>query len=252
LYLVLIVAQSAVLTFLPPSNDVQILCVHHDSAIRQEDSSGSSHGLTYSVSLGDFYAEETRDILVTVTLANAVFSCVKEEIPNNEVVHLKANLSYTDILKKAPLRSPQHTACFIQRPNNDYVSVDNEYISKQWIRVYATKEMVEAEKLAELCQYVEAKRRLQGVKDLIAKAELNVRNDVMVDQLTKDLQESMNGCSSRFEYDTYGSKHLAYHQQTYKRQRMSTANALTTSPYRSSAKQQLAQVFTIKPKNEDK
>jgi hypothetical protein len=241
--LVSIVAQSAVLTLIPPSNDVQILRVHHDSAIRREDSSGNSNGAMFTVSLGDFYAEETRDILVEVTLDKTLTSCIGENADNYKVVHLKANLSYVDILKKAPMRSPQHTICSIERPDNDCVSVDNEYISKQWIRVYATMVMEEAEKLSELGQFVEAKRRLQGVKDLIAKAECNVRNDDMVDQLAKDLQESMNGCSSGFEYYTYGSKHLAYHQQTYKRQRMSTSNALTKSPYRTSAKQQLAQEF---------
>lgn len=241
--LVSIVAQSAVLTLIPPSKDIQILCVHHDCAIRRDDDSGNANGATFTVSLGDFYAEETRDILVEVTLAKPVTSCVSEKANNDRFVHLLATLSYTDILKKTPMRSPKHVLCFIERPDNHDVSFDNEYISKQWIRVHAAKEMEEAEKLAELGQFVDAKRRLQGVKDLIARADINVRNDVMVDQLAKDLQESMNGCVSSFEYDSYGSKHLAYHQQTYKRQRMSTANSLTKSPYRTSMKQQLAQEF---------
>ena len=242
--LVSIVAQSAVLTLIPPSKDVQILCVHHDSAIRREDSSGNTNGATFTVSLGDFYAEETRDVLIEVTLASTATPCITEKAPNNGLAHLLATLSYTDILKKAPIRSPKPVVCSIARPENDEISVDNEYISKQWIRVYATKEMEEAEKLAEVGQFTDAKRRLQGVNDLIMKAERNVRDDVMIDQLTKDLQELMNGFASNVAYYSYGSKQLAHHQQTYKRQRMSTANALTKSPYRTSAKQQFAQEFS--------
>lgn len=246
--LVSIVAQSAVLTLISPSKDVQILCVHHDSAIRREDASASTNGATYTVSLGDFYAEETRDILIEVTLA---LTSIAEKAPNNGLVHLLATLSYTDILKKTPIRSPKHIACFIKRPDDGEVSIDNEYISKQWIRVFATKEMEEAEKLAQLGQLVDAKRRLQGVIDLIAKAERNVCDDAMVDQLSKDLQESMNGCKSRLEYDSFGSKNLAHHKQTYKRQRMSTANALVRSAYRGSMKQKMALEFCASTKKEE-
>lgn len=238
--LVSIVAQSAVLTLIPPSKDIQILRVHHDNAIRGEDAPSNRNGVTYTVSLGDFYAAETRDVLVEVTLDNTVTSNGE----NGSMVQLLAALSYTDILKKTPIRSPKHIACSIERPDNDIVSADNEYIAKQWIRVYATKEMEEAERVAQLGQFVEAKRRLQEVQDLIAKTETSVRNDVMIDQLAQDLQESMNGCTSRFEYNTFGSKHLAHHKQTYKRQRMSTANALKMSPYRSSTKQQMAVEFS--------
>jgi von Willebrand factor type A domain len=240
--LVSIVAQSAVLTLIPPSKDIQILRVHHDSVIRGEDVSANINGATYTVSLGDFYAAETRDVLVEVTLENTVTS-IGEKAPKDGIVHLLATLSYTDILKKTPIRSPKRIVCSIERPDNDEVSADNEYIAKQWIRVYATKEMEEAEKVAQLGQFDEAKRRLQEVKDLIAKTETSVRNDVMIDQLGRDLQESMNGCTSRLEYNSFGSKHLANHQQTYKKQRMSTANALKRSPYRSSIKQQMAVEF---------
>ena len=241
--LVSIVAQSAVLTLTtPPSVDIQIVRVHHDSAIRRPvDVEGD--GATYTVSVGDFYAEETRDILIEVTLATPTFTTHDAEAPNVALAHLLATLSYTDILKKSPIRLPKPVVCLIERPDSDEISTDNEYIAKQWIRVFATKEMEEAEKLAQRGQFVEAKRRLQGVKDLIAKAEQHVRDDAMVDQLAKDLQESMNGCLSTADYISHGSKSLAHHHQTYKRQRMSTANALTHSPYRGSMKQKLAQEF---------
>jgi hypothetical protein len=239
--LVSIVAQSAVVTLHPPSKDIKILCVHHERAIRREDSTNLSDA-SYSVSLGDFYAEEVRDVLIEVTLAGA--QDPDGDNPSSLAVpHLWASLAYTDILTNMPARSPNHVVCMIERPANDQLSMDVNYVAKQWIRVLASKEMEVAEGLAKIGQLDEAKRHLQGVLNSIAQAELDVQTDDMVNQLSSDLNMSMNGFSSMTAYEAVGSKNITRHRQTYTSQRMSQADSQTTSPYRTSNKLQMAQKF---------
>jgi hypothetical protein len=125
------VAQNAVVTikFCAEASalGMEIVKVYHDQSIERDNGS-------HTVTVGDFYAEESRDVLVTVKLA-------RSESPNSTPIpHLSVSLSYSDKLQKRPKQTGP-IMCSIARPTGSELSDTDTHVTSQWLRVFATEEM---------------------------------------------------------------------------------------------------------------
>lgn len=203
-----VVAQSAVVTIKPCAEasalGMEIVKVHHDQSIERENGS-------HTVTVGDFYAEESRDVLVTVKLA-------RPESPNSTPIpHLSVSLSYTDTLQKRPMQSGS-IMCSIARPAGSELSDADTHVTAQWLRVFATEEMAAADFLAQNHDLVGARARIQNVQE-----KIQLSHDVQSNDLIRELRESMSvaarGLESVNEYTNIGSKHLSHGIRAYKTQR---------------------------------
>jgi hypothetical protein len=219
-----VVGQSAALT-LQPCSGATIKAVHYESAIQRDDGS-------YNVSVGDFYAEESRDVVVEVTLVTVNSA---EAVP-----HLAASLAYTDVVRKMPIRG-QAVVCSIARPSGTEVSPDNIHVSAQWLRVAAAQTLAEAAQLANRNDKSGARRRLQSVKDQLRAAPDAVGKNDMIGMLLNDVDTMM--CLQ--DDDDVGALELSYKCQVYQQQRSSAATTETQPAFRSSRKQAMARKFAL-------
>ena len=236
-----VVAQSAVLTIRVPeeAHGVEIKEVHHERVIKRENGA-------YTVNVGDFYAEESRDVLIEVTLAPAhpVDSQAKSDTP---LPHLSVSLDYTDILQKKPAQTVSLT-CSICRPAGNTVSEEDPHVAAQWLRVVATRAMKTASQFGNQNDLAQARSSLQAAKDQIAAAHIDVQNDFMVIVLVEDLTEAMNGLQSSQEYRERGTHYLSRKRQAYTTQRCNESSATTQSAFRPSYKSQMASKMTLPKK----
>lgn len=173
-----VVAQSATLTLDVPAEakemGVEIQQVHHDKCIHRENGS-------YTVTVGDFYAEETRDLVVTVKLAVPPPSATnKAPIP-----HVIANLSYTDTIKSC-LVWGESAVISIARPTGTQLSEENDHVAAQCFRVYATKKMEEAEKMVSIGRFDQARGIFGEIKVEYGKCPGAVQSMPMATELASD------------------------------------------------------------------
>jgi von Willebrand factor type A domain len=219
-----VVGQSAVLT-LQPCPGVAIKAIHHESAIQRDDGS-------YTVSVGDFYAEESRDVVVEVTLVTEVNSA--EAVP-----HLVASLAYTDVVRKMPIRGDP-VVCSIARPSSAEFSPDDIHVCAQWLRVLAAQTMAEAAQLANWNDKSGARRCLQSVKDQIGAAPDAVKKNDMIGTLLNDVETMM--C---LQDDEVGASELSYKCQVYQQQRSSAATTEIRPVFLSRHKKAMARKFAL-------
>lgn len=232
-----VLAQSAVLTFQAASG-VTIKKVHHSRVQERENG-------VYTVNVGDFFAEEERDVLVEVSLAQ---NASGDAAP---IPHLSASLAYTDIVAKKPIKSGNLT-CSIVRPKGVEISADNDHVAAQWLRVVVAREMEAATKYADQNDLVRARERIQFATDQISAASNDVQEKEMVRQLKADLQTARDGLASRQQYRDSGSHYLQYKSQTHTRQRCSevpgSAPTYKDQCYTTSTKTFMASKFTLPKK----
>lgn len=194
------VAQNAVLTVKVPTTaaaaNVQIQKVHHDNAIKRENGS-------YTVTIGDFYADESRDVIIEVSLAKLDSeTAAKEPFP-----HLEVTLSYSDVLQKRPMQTNPVFAS-IQRPwGSKEVSVPNEHVEAQCLRVLAAQEMRLADEEARKGQFDMATRRIGALKHCMAgRSFAGFGNNSVYEQLSRDTEAMTGAFASPSEYAKRGSK----------------------------------------------
>ena len=136
---------------------VSILNVKHDKAIKQGDGS-------YRVDIGDFYAEESRDVIVETSLSSK-----SDEV---EIPHLTVCISYLDTIKKK-LVQDEPVAKSITRSDGMEVSPNNVHVALQLLRIQTTEVISETEKLAEANQLDVARDKIsEYTKNLQHEAEL--------------------------------------------------------------------------------
>eukprot|EP00526_Cylindrotheca_closterium_P013640 CAMPEP_0113619468 /NCGR_PEP_ID=MMETSP0017_2-20120614/9886_1 /TAXON_ID=2856 /ORGANISM="Cylindrotheca closterium" /LENGTH=526 /DNA_ID=CAMNT_0000529045 /DNA_START=85 /DNA_END=1665 /DNA_ORIENTATION=+ /assembly_acc=CAM_ASM_000147 len=174
-----VMAQSAVLKIsVPPeaaANGVKIRDVHHDKKINRGDG-------TFTVNLGDFYAEENRDVIVDFDLSN-----VASDVP---VPHCVASLSYMDVLSKKPAQAGPLN-CNVARPDSNEISTINKYVESQWMRVWVAQELEEADKEARSNQRAQAKIRLEKMAAAIKASEAYDKDDETFSKLELNLRHAM-------------------------------------------------------------
>jgi von Willebrand factor type A domain len=231
-----VVAQSAVLTVqVPPeSRGVEIKKVHDERAIQRDNG-------TYTVNIGDFYAEESRDVIIEVTLANVNTTGI------TQLPHLSASLAYTDILQKKPVQS-KPLICTVNRPPGSEVSEDNAHVAAQWLRVVASREMKNAEQFAQQNDLVQGRQCLQRAICHIDAAPSNIQRDFMIRELKNDLETVDNGFQSLGSYEASGAMHVAQKRQTWSVQRCSETLASAPNVFRSPGKRSMATKFTLPKK----
>ena len=203
-----VLAQSAVLT-IRPENEATITKIHHDRTVSRD------NGI-YTVNVGDFFAEEERDVLIEVTL-----------VPNTSgsmdpIPHLSVSLAFTDVIVKKPVQSST-LVCSIARPQGAEISMDDTHVAAQWMRVLAVDAMETATKFADGNNLVRAREHLDFALSQVNCASQSVRSLEMVRQLQADLESSKTSLASMQTYQETGSKYLQFKSQTHQRQRCSEA-----------------------------
>jgi hypothetical protein len=168
-----VVAQNAVVNVQIPleatAMGVKINKVHHDNVIKRENGS-------YSVTLGDLYAEESRDIVLSVQLAvpNTKGTDNTEKAPL-KIPHVKASVSYTNTRERCPVTSAWTTA-YIARPlGSAAVSEENTHVAAQWLRVFGVERVQEAYEFAASNNYDMARTTLTDYQAMYNTASPAVR-----------------------------------------------------------------------------
>jgi Mg-chelatase subunit ChlD len=221
-----VVAQNTVVSLRVPEPSralgVSITNVNHDKATKNSDGS-------FSVSLNDFYAEESRDILFEVTLST--------ESSAAPVDHVEASMSYLDTINSKLVQGDKSQGS-IARPLGNELSPANEHVLLQCIRIQTTEVISQAEKLANNGELSKAKTvisshiaHLQKESDSLAN-----KSDPFVTQMLTELNTMLAGLTSQIVYEANGAKYMQSRLMNHKAQRASESSDVTFSAYRSSAK----------------
>uniref|UniRef100_A0A7S1DBC7 VWFA domain-containing protein n=1 Tax=Cyclophora tenuis TaxID=216820 RepID=A0A7S1DBC7_CYCTE len=216
-----VVSQNTTLRITVPKEasefGVSIIEVHHEKAIRLDDGS-------YKVPLGDLYAEEGRDVLMTVMLAKKAI----------DVPHVNVSVTYTDTVNKM-LATSENKYAFIARPGNDTVAKPDKHVEVQWLRVNAVQEMEAAKKLSRDGDLEKARSTINASLGFL-KSNADVQDDGVVMQMVADMESVEEGLRSQRSFLRFGAKNMTAKCQTHARQRCAEASPATTNVYRSKKK----------------
>ena len=226
-----VVAQNAVLHIdVPPESmatGVELVNVHHKNKIAREDGS-------VTVSIGDFYAEESRDVLFEVTLAK----------PVGVISHAIVTLSYTDTLFKSPtVAGPMH--CTIERVLGDEISPRNKHVEAQWLRVLSTEAMMTADTIASRGKLDEAKATIVSMLQKIQESSESVKSNPLVTQLSEDLNRCKAGLATRGTYQNHGHHYMQTTFASHGTQRCMDSVPTNCSVYRGSKKVAMRRNFQM-------
>jgi len=188
-----VVAQNAVLTIsVPPEAamlGVKVVKIHHDTP--SVDTNGN-----FKVSLGDFYSEESRDVVFEVTCATAS----RSESP---IVHASCSIDFVDVIQKR-IATGSPALASIARPPGSEISEPNAHVVTQWLRISAADAMKRADSLLQQGHPLSSARVvIQTCLDEIAKED-SVRSEPLVAQLVSDLKESLEGLADQHTYRSGG------------------------------------------------
>jgi hypothetical protein len=154
-----VVAQSAVVTISVPLTaaalGVEIVNVHHKDKIQRGNGS-------YTITVGDFYAEETRDVLFDIKLACGEPGLIP-------IPHAMTQLSYTDTIHKAACTA-WPIVCSIARRRGSEVSESNSQVETQWLRIFAAGEMEAADAEAQNNNLQAVIARLNNIMTMLSGA----------------------------------------------------------------------------------
>eukprot|EP00565_Helicotheca_tamesis_P008941 CAMPEP_0185723920 /NCGR_PEP_ID=MMETSP1171-20130828/589_1 /TAXON_ID=374046 /ORGANISM="Helicotheca tamensis, Strain CCMP826" /LENGTH=506 /DNA_ID=CAMNT_0028391689 /DNA_START=51 /DNA_END=1571 /DNA_ORIENTATION=+ len=220
-----VVAQNVVLTLsVPPES--KLVLVHHEDKTKQEDGS-------FKVNLGDFYAEESRDVVFHVNLR----SDESTDGEGNGIPHAMASLSYLDTIKKELVEGDAATA-YIKRPNTATLSPPNPSVVVQWLRIRTTIGIEEADQLSQRGELKSAREKITAqLQELRQEStDANAESDPLIIQLIADLNDVHLGLDSVKTYETFGSKTMKRKFQSHRLQRCNEASECAENTYRSKRK----------------
>lgn len=229
-----VVAQNVVLkiTIPPESKDrgVEILKVYHKDKVEHRDT-------TYSVSIGDLYAEESRDILFEVSLARS--NCTVDYW----ITHATVSISYVDLVSEK-LVSCKPVPCDIARISGSAVSAADQHVKVQWLRVRVTESIRNADKLAARGNVREAQIMIGNMLEVIDMSTDDIRSDELVKQLAEDLNRCKKGLVSYAAYTHHGSHTMRNTFQSHGTQRcMDSYGTARRNVYRGSRKSKTINAF---------
>lgn len=231
---------------------VEIVKIYHDQTTRREDG-------TYTVNVGDFYAEETRDVLVQIKLATpppppADRRNIKSEQDDEDdlkpIPHVAVSLAYSDTVHKTLVQGEEHVASIL-RPDGTQVSSEDAYVAAQLLRVSTAEGMGRAQEMADRGDLKRAKKVMDELKKSIRSAPAAVKAFPVVQQLNEDLDLVTEGMASVSIYETHGSKRMKHTAQTHTRQRCSapTHQSQASSTYKTTSKTAYMAKMTKKKPN---
>jgi len=222
-----VVAQNVVLTIDIPQESrelgVEIVQVHHKNKVERPDKS-------YSVDIGDFYAEESRDVLFEVTLADPT------DPVDYWITHATASISYTDTLSNEFVVC-KPIPCDIARITGSAISRADQHIKVQWLRVCVTEMIEEADVLAANGNVEAAQVVIDNTLEAIRMSSDDVRWDELVKQLAENLHRCREGLKSYDIYLNYGTHTMRNALQSHGSQRcMDSFRTHRRNVYRGSLK----------------
>ncbi|CAJ1931149.1 unnamed protein product [Cylindrotheca closterium] len=222
-----IMAQSAVLKVSVPSeaatNGVKIRDVHHDKKINRGDG-------TFTVNIGDFYAEEHRDVIVDFDLSNVASD---EPVP-----HFVASLSYMEVLSKKPAQT-EPRSCNVARPDSNEISAIKKYVESQWMRIWVARELEEADREARNNQRAQAEARLQNMAAAIKASEAYDKDDETFSKLELKLCHAMQD----YEEVTYSGHRSKNMYRSMKQQRACASTSGVDACYQNKYKMKMSNAF---------
>jgi len=168
-------------------------------------------GQALEVDLGDIFAEERRDVLVTLSLEDA-------EAPGpQDLGRLCARgfcLSALRPEEASPL--PLH----LERLDGAApVGPPEPRVERQRHRQLVVEALEAARSSARRGACEEAKERLRATSDALASSALAMQGDPVTRDLLRDVQECMNGLKSQAEFQDWGSKTMACRLRAHEQQR---------------------------------
>ena len=236
-----VVAQNAVVTIkVPPAAlalGVGITEIFHNQVVKRENGS-------YTVNVGDFYAEEERDVLFEVKLATPTSPTNKK----HPIPHATISLAYTDILEKRLVRS-DNIACTIIRPMGTEISEENTHIVAQWWRVHAAHQMAQAEKLASQKRFGEAKASLQQFTDECSRQSAQVQAfpaTATLSRVLASIREVENSLNDEDNYERKGSKLMSSMIRSHVMQRSTSSLLDHNIVYKNKRKADFSSTFSLR------
>ena len=227
-----VVAQSAVVTISVPlaaaALGVEIVDVHHKDKIQH--SNGS-----YTITVGDFYAEESRDVLFDIKLARGEPGLIP-------IPHVMTQLSYTDSIHKAASTEGPNV-CSIARPRGSEVSKSNPHVEAQWLRIFAAGEMEVADAEAQKSNLQAAIDRLNNIMTMISSSAPAVRSTPLIMALQTDILGVKSFFSSMAEYRSVGQHAIRQKGAYLMKQRCTESTPSASNAYRVSKKAKMATFF---------
>lgn len=200
---------------------VKIVNVLHDKAVKQDDGS-------FKVDVADFYAEESRDILFTVALADTASS--------TPVPHVSARISYLDTINKKLAKS-DFVLGSVSRPTSSEVSALNEHVAIQYLRVRTTEVISQVEDIAKGGNLAVAKSTITAhIEYLTREASKMNSQSPLIAQLHSELNTILSGLSSKASYESGGSAYIQTRRMNHSKQRCAESSMATANVYRAKKK----------------
>ena len=241
-----VVAQSTVVKISVPSHaaelGVKINKVHHKEALRREDGS-------YTVSIGDFYAEESRDVLLNVELPKIVEDDESETIPLY-IPLVEVSASYTSVVEtNCGIVNSDPVTCFLSRPEGAEVSKANAHVMTQWLRIFVAQEIEQASQEGDRNQLEVARNRLKEALVTVRKESQGwgESND-LIQSMIRDIELVQDGFASTRQYQAAGGHYAKSRAKGYEYQRQSAPASYCmddsiSMAYRSAKKMNMARKF---------
>ena len=181
----------------------------------------------HKIVLGDFYAEESRDVLFEVTLASAS----NGSIP---IPHVICKVDYVDVVQKRIVNTSNPVTASIARPSGSEVAPSNHHVATQWLRIGACDAMKEADALSSQGKFGQARAVIQKCLEAIRRETAEgVRSDPLTIQLINDLNESLQGLADKHTWSATGEMRMQTKLYSHARQRCyeSVASPVPSTTY---------------------
>lgn len=166
-----------------------------------------------TLSLGDLYSEETRNVVCRVSLPALA---APEE--NSPVLHVSAD--YVDVMHGVP--ATLTTTLSVARPLFATPQRRNVYLDRQSNRLRAAEAMDEARSLADGGELEKARAVLSAAIAAISNSA-SAQDELCVGML-RDLTESIADMQSMTDYRAVGAKKIAWKSQEHERERCVSNN----------------------------
>jgi Mg-chelatase subunit ChlD len=201
---------------------VSIVKVKHDKARQESDGS-------FTVPLGDFYSEESRDIIIETTLPNVA--------NGGKIPLIQCQTSYLDTINKKLVYDGVIDG-EIERPDNNIQSITNTHVALQCIRIKAASIIASSKEFADTNEIEKARSLINAY---IAEVEneaksLELSTDPLILQIISELNEIMKGLQSQHHYRMSGKMIMTSKGEQYCRQRCFESSEASFSAYRTSKK----------------
>jgi len=225
-----VVAQNVVLTLqaaaaAPGRNSISPWMAAEIVRVLHKDAMLRDNGM-YTVNLGDFIAEEVRDVLVEVKLAQPTNSLALND--HRPVPHLVASVAYTDTLGKCPARTSPVVVPIARPLSSAVVSAANAHVTVQTLRVLAAQAIQKAREQAEHCNLAAARDTICHRQQQVEAAQQGdiapLRENPWIRMILSDLHDVEQGLQSHVSYQTTGMYYMLTRQTALESQKCAESN----------------------------